>query len=342
MVSKRQTWTRRSDLFHHTLVPKRPVSSLHTPAITRCANTYYPLGGNQGSRLLDMIVASEDGERVESDGSHKHPHLVNGHMKNLLVAPTEGRWAVTLNEVRERRKGGGGCRRVGLVPSRVRKAAERRSGWGAYCVPKLLSYFWILDTKEPECHRCYYRQLLALARGVLKPLQATDLPQCMRSILILRTAKSNRRTRAAGAILDGVLMLGFRNLVCSDTCGNGKHTMRTGTFVHSYRTLFTASDRGKFAMCGLRSLLSLSRACITSSQAHGTPPSIIRLARAQNFSPMHTLRKSCIPPQSFPLLTHAHAHNNEHPTTFMRTRYVPAIFSTLAHAGLTACPRLHD
>ncbi|CAM9808128.1 unnamed protein product [Scytosiphon promiscuus] len=53
----------------------------------RCANTYAPLGGNQGSRLLDMIV--------HGDGFQRHAHLVNGNKKNLLVSPAEGRWAVS-------------------------------------------------------------------------------------------------------------------------------------------------------------------------------------------------------------------------------------------------------
>lgn len=50
----------------------------------RCANTYYPLAGKDGSRLLDMV-------------SERTP-VVNGDKRNLTAAPTVGHWAVTLNE----------------------------------------------------------------------------------------------------------------------------------------------------------------------------------------------------------------------------------------------------
>ena len=63
----------------------------------RCANTYYPLAGDKGSRLLDMVVPRPDG----GDGQK---YLLNRWGKELFVPPAEGRWAVTLNEVRKKKK----------------------------------------------------------------------------------------------------------------------------------------------------------------------------------------------------------------------------------------------
>lgn len=61
---------------------------------SRCANTFYPLAGNQGSRLLDMVVPAASEGGGERD-------LINRDGKHLLVMPAENRWAVTLNEVRK-------------------------------------------------------------------------------------------------------------------------------------------------------------------------------------------------------------------------------------------------
>lgn len=52
----------------------------------RCANTYFPLAGKNGSRLLDMV-------------SERTPVLNSGH-ETLLKKPGRGHWAVTLNEVK--------------------------------------------------------------------------------------------------------------------------------------------------------------------------------------------------------------------------------------------------
>ena len=51
----------------------------------RCANTYFPLAGKEGSRLLEMV-------------SERTPPVLNLNRKMYMVAPTEGHWAVTLNE----------------------------------------------------------------------------------------------------------------------------------------------------------------------------------------------------------------------------------------------------
>lgn len=60
-----------------------------------------------------MIVVPENkeggGEGEHGDGSHNHANLVNGNKENLLVDPSEGRWAVTLNEVRVGRGRGVMC-----------------------------------------------------------------------------------------------------------------------------------------------------------------------------------------------------------------------------------------
>lgn len=53
----------------------------------RCANTFSPLAGREGSRLLDMV-------------SERTP-FVNSGRKHLVAEPTEGHWAVTLNEVKK-------------------------------------------------------------------------------------------------------------------------------------------------------------------------------------------------------------------------------------------------
>lgn len=50
----------------------------------RCANTYYPLAGGEGSRLLDMVS-----ERTS---------VLNSKCKNLVVKPNTGHWSLTLNE----------------------------------------------------------------------------------------------------------------------------------------------------------------------------------------------------------------------------------------------------
>lgn len=50
----------------------------------RCSSTLFPLAGEEGSRLLDMISASTP--------------IANGDKKQLVANPTDGRWAVTLNE----------------------------------------------------------------------------------------------------------------------------------------------------------------------------------------------------------------------------------------------------
>lgn len=77
----------------------------HALTCCRCANTYYPLEGNEGSRLLDMIVSDsdEEGARGGESGDPENPAgLVNRDGKKLRVSPSKGHWAVTLNEVRER------------------------------------------------------------------------------------------------------------------------------------------------------------------------------------------------------------------------------------------------
>ncbi|CAM9497950.1 unnamed protein product, partial [Laminaria digitata] len=51
----------------------------------RCANTFFPLAGKEGSRLLDMV-------------SERTPAVLNFDRKEHMVKPTEGHWAVTLNE----------------------------------------------------------------------------------------------------------------------------------------------------------------------------------------------------------------------------------------------------
>lgn len=53
----------------------------------RCASTYFPLAGREGSKLIDMV-------------SERTPSLVNRYGKYLVVPPKEGHWAVTLNEVK--------------------------------------------------------------------------------------------------------------------------------------------------------------------------------------------------------------------------------------------------
>lgn len=50
----------------------------------RCSNTYYPLGGTEGSRLLDMV-------------SERTP-VLNADLNEVTVEPAEDHWAVTLNE----------------------------------------------------------------------------------------------------------------------------------------------------------------------------------------------------------------------------------------------------
>lgn len=75
--------------------------------VHRCANTYYPLEGNQGSRLLDMVVSDSDSEG-EGAGENGDPGnlvgLFNHDEEKLRASPSEGRWAVTLNEVRAQPK----------------------------------------------------------------------------------------------------------------------------------------------------------------------------------------------------------------------------------------------
>ncbi|CAN0396711.1 unnamed protein product [Pylaiella littoralis] len=51
----------------------------------RCANTYSPLAGRGGSRLLDMV-------------SGRTPPVLNRDHSENFVEPSPGRWAVTLNE----------------------------------------------------------------------------------------------------------------------------------------------------------------------------------------------------------------------------------------------------
>lgn len=51
----------------------------------RCANTYSPLAGRDGSRLVDMV-------------SERTPTVLNRHRLENFVEPSPGRWAVTLNE----------------------------------------------------------------------------------------------------------------------------------------------------------------------------------------------------------------------------------------------------
>lgn len=50
----------------------------------RCANTYYPLAGREGSRLLDMVP-----ERMS---------VPNSKGENYIVPPNKGHWSLTLNE----------------------------------------------------------------------------------------------------------------------------------------------------------------------------------------------------------------------------------------------------
>lgn len=52
----------------------------------RCANTYFPLAGKNGSRLVDMV-------------SERTPVVNSGH-ELFLKKPSRGHWAVTLNEVK--------------------------------------------------------------------------------------------------------------------------------------------------------------------------------------------------------------------------------------------------
>lgn len=51
----------------------------------RCANTYFPLAGKEGSRLIDMV-------------SERTPAVLNRNRSEYFVEPSRGRWAVTLNE----------------------------------------------------------------------------------------------------------------------------------------------------------------------------------------------------------------------------------------------------
>ena len=51
----------------------------------RCANTFFPLAGKEGFRLLDMV-------------SEVTPGILNRERALYNVNPTEGHWAVTLNE----------------------------------------------------------------------------------------------------------------------------------------------------------------------------------------------------------------------------------------------------
>lgn len=50
----------------------------------RCANTYFPLAGREGSRLLDMV----------SEGMS----VLNSKCENHFVTPNTGHWSLTLNE----------------------------------------------------------------------------------------------------------------------------------------------------------------------------------------------------------------------------------------------------
>lgn len=60
----------------------------------RCSSTYLPLaGGETASRLVNMVVASE-----EEEGTATPPVLNHDH-SSYFVEPSVGRWAVTLNEV---------------------------------------------------------------------------------------------------------------------------------------------------------------------------------------------------------------------------------------------------
>lgn len=51
----------------------------------RCANTYFPLAGKEGSRLVDMV-------------SERTPAVLNRNHSEYFVDPSRGRWVVTLNE----------------------------------------------------------------------------------------------------------------------------------------------------------------------------------------------------------------------------------------------------
>eukprot|EP00752_Nemacystus_decipiens_P006893 g6191.t1 len=52
----------------------------------RCANSYFPLAGDESSRLLDMV----------SEGT---PAVLNANRSEFFAEPAAGRWAVTLNEM---------------------------------------------------------------------------------------------------------------------------------------------------------------------------------------------------------------------------------------------------
>lgn len=52
----------------------------------RCANTYVPLAGKQGFHLLDMVS--------------KNTSIININKTDLLVEPTAGSWALSLNEIK--------------------------------------------------------------------------------------------------------------------------------------------------------------------------------------------------------------------------------------------------
>eukprot|EP00903_Cladosiphon_okamuranus_P005594 g5566.t1 len=51
----------------------------------RCSDTYFPLGGKEGSRLVDMV-------------SERTPAVLNRNHSEFFVEPSKGQWAVTLNE----------------------------------------------------------------------------------------------------------------------------------------------------------------------------------------------------------------------------------------------------
>lgn len=51
----------------------------------RCADTYFPLAGKEGSRLVDMI-------------SERTPAVLNRNHSEYFMEPSRGRWVVTLNE----------------------------------------------------------------------------------------------------------------------------------------------------------------------------------------------------------------------------------------------------
>lgn len=51
----------------------------------RCANTYFPLAGKEGSRLVDMV-------------SERTPAILNRNHEQYLTQPSEGHWTITLNE----------------------------------------------------------------------------------------------------------------------------------------------------------------------------------------------------------------------------------------------------